>query len=93
MDSRTANSRIRLRVKDRSLTRDKIIETVFLTTEFPFIRIFGNFPVYTALCSERDASRVLKSEIKEKLQRKGIEVQTPKKNSIFKKIGQTRREA
>ena len=36
--------RIRLKVKESGMTRDKVIETVFLKTEVPFIRIFCDFP-------------------------------------------------
>ena len=59
------------------MTRDRVIETVFLTTEIPFVRIFGSFPVYTALTSQKDGNKLLKTEIKNKLKQKGIEVQTP----------------
>ena len=77
MDNTMNNCRVRLRVKDESMTRDKIIETVFLATEIPFVRIFGGFPVYTAVSSEKDGNRLLKPEIKNKLRQKGIEVQIP----------------
>ena len=69
--------RIRLRIKDSGLTRDRVIDTVFVTTEVPFIRIFGDAPVYVALCKERDAFKLLKTEMMEKLRKKGIEVQIP----------------
>ena len=77
MEHTSKNCRVRLRVKNESMTRDKVIETVFLTTEIPFVRIFGNFPVYTALTSEKDGNKLLKQEVKNKLKQKGIEIQTP----------------
>ena len=46
---------------------DKIIEAVFLTTEIPFVRIFGGFPVYTAVSSKKDGNKLLKPETKNKL--------------------------
>ena len=67
------NCRLRLRVRDEGMTQDKIIETVFLTTEIPFVRIFGGFPVYTAVSSEKDGNKLLKPEIKNKLKQKRIE--------------------
>ena len=87
MDNATSNCRVRLRVRDEGLTRDKIIETVFLTTEIPFVRIFGGFPVYTAVTSEKNGNKLLKPEVKNKLKQKGIEVQIPMemkaKRSLF----------
>ena len=77
MDIGSRNSRVRLKVKDKSLTRSKVIETIFVTTEIPFVRVFGDFPVYTALCTEGNANNLLKPVNKEKLKKKGIEVQTP----------------
>ena len=47
--------RIRLIVKDAGVTRDRVIETVFIKTEVPFIRVFGDNPNYVALCKEKDA--------------------------------------
>ena len=70
-------SRIRLRVREARMTRGSVIETVFLTAEVPFVRIFGEHPIYTALCAEKDVSKLLKPEIKDKLKKKGIEVQMP----------------
>ena len=66
-----------LRVKDSGLTRDKVIETVFSKTDVPFIRIFGDFPNYVALCKEKDAYKLLKNEIKITLGKAGIKVLTP----------------
>ena len=77
MEPTSKNCRVRLRVKNESLPRDKVIETVFLTTEIPFVRIFGSYPVYTALTSEKDGNKLLKQETKNKLKQKGIEIQTP----------------
>ena len=59
------------------MTRDKIIETVFLKTEVSLIIIFGDFPNYNALCKERDAYKLLKNETKTQLRKSGIEVITP----------------
>ena len=66
MDFNTKNSRVRLKVKDKSITRSKVIEVIFLTTEIPFVRVFGDFPVYTALCTEENANKLLKPENKAK---------------------------
>ena len=77
MDVTLKNCRVRLRVKNEGMTRDKVIETVFLTTEIPFVRVFGSFPVCTALTTEKNGNKLLKTEIKSKLKEKGIEVQTP----------------
>ena len=77
MATKEKTTRLRLRVRDGNLTRDKVIETVFLITEVPFIRIFGDSPVYTALCTDKDANKLLKEETKNKLKRKGIDLQTP----------------
>ena len=83
MDMATTNreksspTRIRLKTTDNSITRSGIIEIVFATVEVPFIRIFGERPNFTALCKERDANKMLKTETREKLRRKGIEVQVP----------------
>ena len=43
---------------------DQVIETVFLLTKIPFIRILGNFQMFTALCIDRDANKLLKVETK-----------------------------
>ena len=73
---RREEMRVRLRARDSGLTRDKVIETVFSKT-VPFIRIFGDFPNYVALCKEKDAYKLLKNETKTTLIKAGIEVQTP----------------
>ena len=54
MDQRTnfgkaKHSRIRLLVKDKNYRMDIIIATVFMATEIPFIKMFGDCPMYTAL--------------------------------------------
>ena len=77
MDFTPQNCRVRLRVKNEGLTRDKVIETVFITAEIPFVRVFGSFPIYTALTTEKNGNKLLKQEIKNKLKLKGIEVQIP----------------
>ena len=41
-----------------------------MSTEIPFVRIFGNFPIYTALTSEKDGNKLLKQETKNKLKQK-----------------------
>ena len=48
MNNTMKNCRVSQSARDEGMTRDKIIETVFLTTDIPFVRIFGGFPVYTA---------------------------------------------
>ena len=62
---RREEMRVRLRIKDSGLTRDKVIETVFSKTDVPFIRIFGDFPNYVALCKEKDAYKLLKMKMVE----------------------------
>ena len=69
--------RIRLRVSDSRITRNIVKQRVFTTTEVPFIRIFGDTPVYVALCKEKDTFKLMRTDTKEKLKKEGIEVQTP----------------
>ena len=64
-------------MKDCAITRDRIITTVFEMMGIPFIRIFGDCPVFTALCTDKSANRLLKPESKTKLQKKGVKVQVP----------------
>ena len=71
MATKEKTTRLRLGVRDGNLTRDKVTESVFLITEVPFIRIFGDSPVYTALCTDKDANKLLKEEPKNKLKRDG----------------------
>ena len=66
---------IRLRLKDFKITKDVVIETVFLTTKVLFVCVIGEFPVFVAVYTERDANRLMKKETKESLKKKEIEVQ------------------
>ena len=47
------NCRVRLKAREEGMTREKVSETVFTTTEILFIRSFVNFSAYTVLSSEK----------------------------------------
>ena len=70
-------TRIRMRATDPRTTREKFIEEVFVTVEVPFIRVYGEKPNFKAVCTEKDANILLRSDIREKLRKKGLEVQVP----------------
>ena len=87
MTSQTPQTRIRLKALSENITRDKIIEISFIHAGVPFIRVFGDYPSYTAICRTSDANLMLKPDIKEKLRKHGIDIQIPQevraKRTVF----------
>ena len=48
-----------------------------MTVEVPFVRIYGDAPLFTALVVDKEANVLLRKDTREKLKKKGIEVQIP----------------
>ena len=85
MDSQ--QTRIRIKTLNETITRNKIIELTFVQAGVPFIRVFGEYPAFTAICRTTEANTLLKTEMKNKLRKHGLEVQIPQevraKRTVF----------
>ena len=56
----TRNITVRLRVtaKTSTISRGKVIETMFLVEEIPLIRVFGENPHFMIVYTEKEASKL-----------------------------------
>ena len=69
------------------IAKGEILDKVYSLTGTPFIRLFESTKGYTALLTDEDAGKIMRSENVEKLKREGLEILPPPdfktKRSVF----------